>query len=151
MWFGAMAVLLVMLPQACGGGSDDDGGTRTTATSAGGSSGTSTGVGGTDACVAACESMWPGGLTNANLMADCVVCGACYDICDGGVGDVCASGSELGCSSSATSCQECVASVCAWDLDIPTMMTTGVCAAEAQGCIDNNDCLELLDCVSMCP
>jgi hypothetical protein len=84
-------------------------------------------------------------------MADCVVCGACYEACDGGTGDVCPVGSELGCSAPAGTCDACLQGTCAWDLDVPTMTASGVCAAEAQGCIDNPDCLELLDCLNMCP
>jgi hypothetical protein len=136
---------------ATGGGAEGGGG-GTGGTSEGGAGvggGGGEGGAGPD-CFDTCNTMYPNGVDTYFGYLSCVTCSACYDICDGGSGDVCLQGSELGCSANAPDCETCVNGACASDVD-GNGATSGVCATELDDLLNNQDALSLNDCYNACP
>ena len=97
-------------------------------------------------CADQCVADFPDGVTDWDAMLSCLYCSACFDICDGGIGDVCESGSEDAamCSVDAQSmdCDTCVNSDCS---------QANVCVSEVGTCGANADCIRFNDCFLACP
>lgn len=106
--------------------------------------------GGGMSCFDDCDAMYPNGINDYLGWLSCTTCSACYDICDGGTGNVCVSGSELGCSQDFNDCETCVNSACASDVD-GNGTTSGVCASELGAVLDNEDAVSLSECYNACP
>ena len=128
-----------------GGGTTSQGGNNTGGDNTGGDNtgGDNTGGSGGAAptCEDTCAETYADGALDYLNMLGCLYCGACFDLCDGGTGDVCQSGSELGCSADASDCETCADSDCA---------QLSICATEVDGCAANNDCVDLVTCLNEC-
>ena len=142
-------------PTTSGTGGDATGGGGTGGDAMGGMGGMSEGGGGEggggDACLDACDAMHPDGIDDYFTYLSCAYCSACYDICDGGTMTVCEAGEQVGtCSADANDCDECVESACTADVDM-NGTTSGVCAAELDGFLNNAEAIALNDCYGACP
>ena len=111
------------------------------------------GAGGSEpSCFDLCDQAHPNGVDDYNALLDCAYCGACYDACDGGSGDLCSAGEELSTCSADNSqvCDDCVISTCAYD-DDGNGNYSGACATEWQAFAENAETLALDDCYAACP
>ena len=123
-----------------GGGTDD---TTTTSFTNEGGSGTGGEGGASLTCEEQCEASVPAAsIETWATMLGCTNCGACYDICDGGSGNVCIEGEELGCSAGAADCDTCINSACA---------QTDTCGFEVDACLADPNCIAFNDCYAACP
>ena len=114
------------------------------------------GAGGTPVsveCDTHCNTQHPGGADLYASLRGCLLCGACFDVCNGEVGPaLCPDGGmELGsqCSMKSGSCDACINSACAVE-QLSDTKWQGACAAEGQACSDNTECVNLNNCVVTC-
>ncbi len=105
----------------------------------GGSGGTG---GSANSCFQACDAQYPTGVSLWQTMASCIYCGACFDICTAEDPSLCISGSELGCSSSASSCSGCIGN---------TTCVQGACYDDIVACQNSSVCTSLDSCYGACP
>lgn len=133
---------------------DGDGGSgntdTTTTTGDGGTGGVNTGgqggQGGALTCEDECANAVPSTSVDTWLeMVGCTYCYACFDICDGGTGNICEAGEEgpNACSTDAASldCISCVNSTCS---------QTDTCGTEVDNCLADENCVAFNQCYTDC-
>jgi hypothetical protein len=107
----------------------------------------------TQICEDSCIPGHPNGETDYRAVRTCLLCEACPVVCDAeGIALPCTTEPPAtdSCSASAPTCADCVAGMCALFQDPATTMYTGVCAAPANVCAGNIDCVGLNNCVGNC-
>ncbi len=104
-------------------------------------------------CEEQCAPLHSAGEADYRASRSCVLCDACYVVCENEGVDLSACPNEPttdGCSANHFTCAECVAGTCAQFQDPATTEWSGLCAAQGTTCFDNVECVALTNCVRSC-
>lgn len=104
-------------------------------------------------CEEQCAPLHPTGEVDYRASRSCLLCDACYSVCEAEGVDVsaCAAPPAVdGCSALSTTCAECVAGTCAQFQDPATTQFTGLCGVQGNTCANNIACVGMTNCVRGC-
>ena len=102
-------------------------------------------------CNSYCSEQHPAGVQSYGNLYNCLLCGACFDVCTTEISTgICQEGAaETGCSMSSNDCASCMNSSCALQQQVDTTFQ-GACAAEGDACSKDTNCLTMYNCVVTC-
>jgi hypothetical protein len=108
----------------------------------------------TELCERECVALHPAGELDYRATRSCLLCSACYDVCEADGVDLSMCPDELeapnGCSAFHTTCSACVSGSCALKEGPTSASHSGLCAVQADNCSNNTACVAFTSCVSEC-